>query len=160
MPLGNRLPGVWLPGKFCQTERKCMFAEPVIDDTAHHHLAPPFTQRFYPRTNPDGALRQQVEKHLAIHPHFRGRSNCIQIRARGGVVRVEGRLPSWYLKQLLQEAIRRIPGVRRVSNQTSVRDWSHVCETEHPAPAGQWRENGPHEWPGGELNVRHFCNPR
>jgi len=45
---------------------------------------------------------------LESHPHFRGRSRYVEIRCVGRRLILEGYLPSYYLKQLAQEAIRQI----------------------------------------------------
>lgn len=129
-----------------------MFAEPFIENAVHNNILE-MPKRYYPRFSPDESLRQQIKSHLANHPHFRGRSDCIRIRVRKGVVRVDGCLPSWYLKQLLQEAVHRIPGVKRISNQARVRDWSHVCEPEQSEPAGMWRESSPHFLSRKEISL-------
>lgn len=132
-----------------------MFAEPYIEGAVYNNSIAEMPQRFYSRNSPDETLRQQIENHLASHPHFRGRNGCVRVRVRKGVVRVEGCLPSWYLKQMLQEAVQRIPGVRRISNHTSVRDWSHVCEPEQKEPNGMWRESRPHFRVRQEINLPH-----
>jgi hypothetical protein len=60
--------------------------------------------------------QQQLER----HPHFRGRGNGVKIQQEGGNLYLYGCLPSFYLKQLVQEAVRRIPGVQNVINQIDV----------------------------------------
>jgi hypothetical protein len=39
---------------------------------------------------------------------------------RGGVLVLRGRLPSYYLKQVAQEAVVRLEGVERIDNQIQV----------------------------------------
>lgn len=60
--------------------------------------------------------RQQLEQ----HPHFRGRMSNLSIEQRGKALRLSGRLPTFYLKQLIQETIRHIPGVQRIHNEIAV----------------------------------------
>jgi hypothetical protein len=60
--------------------------------------------------------RQQLNK----HPHFRGRSAEVFIEQRGNALRLSGRLPSFYLKQLVQEMLRHVPGVESVRNEIRV----------------------------------------
>lgn len=57
---------------------------------------------------------------LERHPHFHGRSDWIQIRYRNRCLRLDGQLPSFYLKQLAQEALRNIDGVEQIDNQIMV----------------------------------------
>ena len=61
-----------------------------------------------------------IRERLERHPHFRGRSGLLQIESIGKSVVVSGRVPTYYLKQLLQEAVRLTPGVERIDNQVEV----------------------------------------
>jgi hypothetical protein len=55
-------------------------------------------------------IRDQLEQ----HPHFRSRTTRIQIETVGNAVILSGRLPTYYLKQLLQEAVKTIPDVASI----------------------------------------------
>lgn len=68
------------------------------------------------RTN----LSDVARYHLEAHPHFRGRLNDVAIVQDGVTLTLRGRLPSFYLKQLVQEAMRHVPGVHRVRNMIDV----------------------------------------
>ncbi len=57
---------------------------------------------------------------LASHPHFRGRIDNFAFSQRGKSLVVEGRVPSYYLKQLVQCILARLDGVRRIENQIMV----------------------------------------
>lgn len=57
---------------------------------------------------------------LERHPHFRGRITNVNIEQQGRSLVLTGRLPTFYLKQLVQEAVRRVPGVQHVYNQIDV----------------------------------------
>ncbi len=61
-----------------------------------------------------------IQERLETHPCFRGRASLLTIELVEGTVILSGRLPSHYLKQLLQEAIRGVPGVGEVDNQVDV----------------------------------------
>ena len=69
------------------------------------------------QVNPMASL---IRERLEEHPHFRGRTRLLKIESIGGCVVVSGRLPSYHLKQLLQEAIRLIPDVEEIDNQVEV----------------------------------------
>jgi osmotically-inducible protein OsmY len=60
--------------------------------------------------------RQQLER----HPHFRGRMCDIHIKHEDRNLYLTGRLPTFYLKQLVQEAVRHLPGVDFVYNEIDV----------------------------------------
>jgi hypothetical protein len=62
------------------------------------------------------AARQQLER----HPHFRGRIRGVNIKQEGRNLYLSGRLPTFYLKQLVQEAVRHVPGVDFVYNEIDV----------------------------------------
>lgn len=66
----------------------------------------------------DAELR--ARRALDHHVHFRGRSDGFQFEYRDGVLTVRGRVPTFYLKQLLGSILKRIDGVRYVENQVDV----------------------------------------
>jgi len=57
---------------------------------------------------------------LEEHPYFRGRSSAFQLEFSQGKIILSGRVPSFYLKQLLQEALRDIDGVEMIDNRVDV----------------------------------------
>ena len=61
-----------------------------------------------------------ARSYLERHPHFRGRVNEVAISQEGRTLLLTGRLPSFYLKQLVQEAVRHVPGVQNVRNMIDV----------------------------------------
>jgi hypothetical protein len=61
-----------------------------------------------------------VLNRLEQHPHFRGRSSLFNIELVGDTIVMKGRFPSYYLKQLLQEAIKVMPEVVNMDNQVHV----------------------------------------
>jgi hypothetical protein len=66
------------------------------------------------------SLSDVARNYLDAHPHFRGRLNDVAIVHEGMTLVLRGRLPSFYLKQLVQEAVRHVPGVQRVRNMIDV----------------------------------------
>ena len=64
----------------------------------------------------DLRARQALERHV----HFRGRSDGFTFDCRGDVLTVRGRVPSFYLKQVLENVLKQIDGVRHVDNQVDV----------------------------------------
>jgi hypothetical protein len=65
-------------------------------------------------------LAKLAKQHLEGHPHFRGRLIDLRIENRGKTLFLSGRLPTFYLKQLVQEAVRHLPGVQHVRNEIDV----------------------------------------
>jgi hypothetical protein len=61
-----------------------------------------------------------VRERLELHPHFRGRTSLFAIEMVKETIILSGRLPSFYLKQLLQEAVRGVPGVTDIDNRVDV----------------------------------------
>jgi hypothetical protein len=61
-----------------------------------------------------------IRERLAIHPHFRGRASLLSIELVAETIVLSGRLPSYYLKQLLVEAIRAVPGVVDIEDHVNV----------------------------------------
>jgi len=68
------------------------------------------------RSNLSTVARDYLER----HPHFRGRMNDVAIEHDGRTLFLTGRLPTFYLKQLVQEAVRHVPGVQQVRNLIDV----------------------------------------
>jgi hypothetical protein len=62
----------------------------------------------------------RARRALDHHVHFRGRSDGFQFECRDGVLTVRGRVPSFYLKEVLDNILKRIDGVRYVENQVDV----------------------------------------
>ena len=65
-------------------------------------------------------LSTLARRHLEHHPHFRGRVSDVFIEHRGRTLLLTGKLPTFYLKQLVQEAVRHVPGVQNVRNMIAV----------------------------------------
>ncbi len=67
-------------------------------------------------------LRECARTALDESPIFRGRLalGAIQIEAVGDKLVLRGRLPSYYLKQHLQELTQQVAGVSEVENQVEV----------------------------------------
>jgi osmotically-inducible protein OsmY len=68
------------------------------------------------RSNISSLARDYLER----HPHFRGRINDVTIEHDGRTLFLSGKLPTFYLKQLVQEAVRHVPGVQQVRNLIDV----------------------------------------
>ena len=65
-------------------------------------------------------LAQQM---LANDRHYSCHFRNISCHHEDGVLTLRGRLPSFYLKQILQTILRDLSGIKRIDNQTD------VCET-------------------------------
>ena len=68
------------------------------------------------------ALAQLAFQSLEAHPAFRGwwAKSSTHIEFNGNNLVLNGRVPSWYLKQLLQEILRRVDGIGSVENRVMV----------------------------------------
>jgi osmotically-inducible protein OsmY len=74
------------------------------------------TTKIRERNDLSALARQLLER----HPHFRGRVSGVNIKHEGRNLYLSGRLPTFYLKQLVQEAVRHVPGVDFVYNEVDV----------------------------------------
>ena len=61
-----------------------------------------------------------VSKVVNAHHHFKNHRDTIHIEFVDGTMVLTGRLPSFYLKQLLQETVRHVAGVQRIQNDIDV----------------------------------------
>lgn len=66
----------------------------------------------------EACLKQRVETALKRNPHLAGRN--LRLEAEHGLVKLRGVVRSYFQKQMAQEAIRRIEGVREVLNELEV----------------------------------------
>jgi hypothetical protein len=62
----------------------------------------------------------RARKELNGHVHFRGRADGFQFEHRDGALTVRGRVPSFYLRTLLERILRRVDGVHVIDNQVDV----------------------------------------
>jgi hypothetical protein len=86
--------------------------------------------------NSAASVEQSAHDLLAEHPHFRGRAGSFSYEYRDDDLTVRGRVPTFYLKQLLQTVLKQVHGVSRINNQidvissdgvSSVRSYSSRC---------------------------------
>jgi hypothetical protein len=66
------------------------------------------------------SVEQRAHELLAQHPHFRGRAGNFEYEYREDVLIVRGRVPTFYLKQVLQTALRDVEGVICIDNRVDV----------------------------------------
>jgi len=57
---------------------------------------------------------------IASHDHFRGRADTFEFICQDNVLVIRGRVPTFYLKQLLQDALKHLKGVHRIDNRVDV----------------------------------------
>lgn len=67
-----------------------------------------------------GAVISSAHDLIAQHPHFRGRAEMFEFECRENVLVVRGCVPTFYLKQLLQNTLKQLDGVERVDNRVDV----------------------------------------
>jgi osmotically-inducible protein OsmY len=72
------------------------------------------------KTRDSNDLSAHARHVLERHPHFRGRIHDLAVKHEGRNLYLTGRLPSFYLKQLIQEAVRHLPDVDFVYNEIDV----------------------------------------
>ncbi len=78
-----------------------------------------------PSSESDGELLQRVTSSLARQNY--GAHHTLRIDVRDGVVRVCGRVPSFYMRQVAVECIRRVPGVSRLEDHMEVAEALESC---------------------------------
>jgi osmotically-inducible protein OsmY len=68
----------------------------------------------------NGDLAERVRARLQQNSHLHVHQSHLKLQQAGQTIIVEGCLPSFHLKQVLQEEIRKISGVDGVVNRTVV----------------------------------------
>ncbi|MCC7475179.1 MAG: hypothetical protein IT425_07270 [Pirellulales bacterium] len=68
---------------------------------------------------PEEVIRR-AQALVEAHMHFTGRAHAFDFSLDGDTLVVRGRVPSFYLKQVLQNALKNLEGVRCVDNRVAV----------------------------------------
>lgn len=79
----------------------------------------------------DNAIARTARSILSKHTHFRGRADTFKFVVVDCTLQVHGRVPSFYLKQVLQTLLQEIAGIRRIDNRVeviSVEGLSSLCD--------------------------------
>jgi osmotically-inducible protein OsmY len=66
----------------------------------------------------DESLAQQIDVAITTSPYLAGKK--LRFEMQDGHVVLQGRVTSYFQKQMAQEALRKIDGVRRIDNQLEV----------------------------------------
>ena len=61
---------------------------------------------------------------LNAHPQLQGKSTWVKCRVSNRRLYLSGNLPSWYLKQMAQEAVRDVEGIVEIVNDILVTDFA------------------------------------
>ncbi|HMO85780.1 MAG TPA: hypothetical protein PKC18_12775 [Lacipirellulaceae bacterium] len=74
---------------------------------------------------PNGGRRQRCQADharalLARQPQFRGRVDLFEIAGSDDMLVVRGRVPTFYLKKLVQSILLKMDGVERIENRIDV----------------------------------------
>ena len=88
----------------------------------------PTRQAPWPTTS-DSVIASTARQRIESHSHFRNRGDQFELVPIEDVLVIRGRVPSFYLKQLLQIALKNIDGVRRIDNQVEVVSSSGMSST-------------------------------
>ncbi len=63
---------------------------------------------------------QEARDLLRRHPHFTGRADGFKFELFDNKLVVRGRVPTFYLKQLLQHALQQLDGIEEIDNRVEV----------------------------------------
>jgi hypothetical protein len=77
----------------------------------------------------DREILRRVAYLLSHHDLFRCRLDNLEIDCCEAMLIVNGKLPSFYLKQVLQTTLRDVSGVRRIDNRVNVTSSSGLSST-------------------------------
>ena len=72
----------------------------------------------------EGQIESSAAQRLCGHPQLQGNGKCIKCSISDRRLYLSGNLPSWYLKQMAQEAVRGVEGVDEIVNDIFVTDSS------------------------------------
>ena len=84
---------------------------------AHRQSAPDFPAQ---ESETSSAIAQDARQTLAKNSRFRGHTQTINIECDRDRLIINGRVPSFYLKQMLQEVLLHVDGVEQIDNRVDV----------------------------------------
>ena len=97
-------------------------AEPILSllpATMEHH---PVTGGNLTTKSGRDEIAASANARLKCHPQLQGKSRWVKCRVVNGRLYLSGRMTSWYLKQMAQEAVRDVDGVDEIVNDILVTD--------------------------------------
>ena len=74
----------------------------------------------------DSMLRQEISRAIRHSPYLFGAT--LLWNAEQGRVILKGTVPTWFLKQMIQETIRPIKGVSEIQNEVLVVNENYYCK--------------------------------
>jgi hypothetical protein len=80
----------------------------------------------------DLEIVRRAAHHLSQHALFRSHLDSLEIDCREAMLVVHGKLPSFYLKQVLQTILRDVSGVRQIDNRVKVTSSGGLSSTPRP----------------------------
>ena len=72
------------------------------------------------KTPEHAQIEEQARQILYANPYFISSGRRFEFRYEEDVLTVEGTVPTFHMKQLLQTALRKLHGIKRVDNRVSV----------------------------------------
>lgn len=87
--------------------------------TAEYGQVAGVANRLYPRRRRI-AVAEAARRRLDEHHHFHGRAHHFEITHVRGALIIRGKVPSFYLKQVLQTTLKGVDGVVRIVNDVDV----------------------------------------
>jgi hypothetical protein len=83
------------------------------------------------RLKGDSQVALHARDVIARHAHFRGRADQFEFECCKSVLIIRGQVPTFYLKQLLQDALKRVDGIRRIENRVEVTNANGLSSVVH-----------------------------
>jgi hypothetical protein len=79
----------------------------------------------------DVGVVDSANRRLSRHHHFRYHLNSLSVEHKKGRLTITGRLPSFYLKQLLQTVLRTLPEIKHIDNRVDVVSCQGLSSVSH-----------------------------
>lgn len=105
------------------TESSSEVADPSLvstDATPNKRRSSVVPQRADGASERTESIQRRAIRQIEEHPLFRGRAKLLNVSFESGTLTIDGRLPSFYLKQVLQETLRDLDGIEQINNRVDV----------------------------------------
>lgn len=90
-----------------------------LGNLVYDNICPP-SVGIFPPNDVEPSLLEEANAAIGEAPHLRGRN--IRLEAEHNRIVITGTVPSFFLKQLAQEAIRSVVGINEICNEVRVID--------------------------------------
>ncbi|HEY4260133.1 MAG TPA: BON domain-containing protein [Schlesneria sp.] len=101
----------------CDSRMTTLFDAPSVADTPYKQQSPAISERMTATTADTDILSAAS---AALHHTGYAQLRAVKLYCHHGRIVLQGRIPTYFLKQLAQEVVRHVPNVKEIDNDLRV----------------------------------------